>query len=107
MQFILAAILVVLGAGPLSDCLLASPSYSRFLWDFQESVAIKSMLGHPDWLLTGAFLLACYGAAGVLLCAARASMPARRYVCSDATPFQRSQHGNGQSLAKSSHPAPK
>lgn len=104
MQFFLAAILVVIGAGPLSDWLLASP-YSRFIWDFQESVAIKSMLGHPDWLLTGAFLLACYGAAGVLLCAARASVPARRYVCADATPFQQSQHGNLHSLAKSSHPA--
>lgn len=106
MQYILAAILVVAGAGPLSDWLLASP-YSQFIRDFLESTAIQSMLGHPDWLLTGAFLMACYGAAGILLCAGNALVSSNRYVCSDVSPFQASRHSLSSSPAKTSHPVPK
>jgi hypothetical protein len=88
MQFILAAILIVVGAGPVSDWILLSP-YAHYLTEFRQSPSITALVGHPEWLLTGAYMLACYGVAGQLLGAGYALvMPTHRFVSSDVSPFQ-------------------
>lgn len=87
MQFILAAILVVIGAGPLCDWVLLSP-YAQHVWDFQQSVAIKSLIGHPDVLLVGAFLMACYGVAGEMLRLGYYLTPKARFLSSDVASFK-------------------
>lgn len=100
MRFILTAILALIGAEPICNWLMLS-SYGQYIWDFQKSVAITSMLGHPDWVLTAAFLMACYGVAGELLCVGYALVPSRRFVCSDVSPFQSTKFGiSGEATAK-------
>jgi hypothetical protein len=88
MQFLIAAVLVVLGAGPACDWLLLSP-YGQIFMDFRESVAIKAVLGQPDWLLTAAGLMACYGLAGVLLRAFGGLSSPPQYFSSSVSPFDK------------------
>lgn len=66
MQQILAAILVVLGAGPGCSWLLGS-QFAPMLTEFQNSADVAAVVGQPNWLLAAAFLWLCYGVAGVFV----------------------------------------
>jgi hypothetical protein len=70
MHYLLTAALAFFGAGPLAAWLLQSP-YAAWLAHWRAAPDITNLLGNPDWLLLAVFLLACHGAAGCLLAAAR------------------------------------
>lgn len=70
MPYLLTAALALFGAPPLAAWLLHSP-YAAWLQDWRSSPAVTELLGNPDWLLLAVFLLACRGAADLLLAASR------------------------------------